>query len=97
MINLLIIEKANIFNIKIENFLIKNIEEKFDIFFLDPPFKDESFLENLNIIKKKKIFNKSHIVVIHREKSSKDKFNKFLKLIETKIYGRSKIIFGRFI
>ena len=63
------------------------------IFFFDPPFKDVKFLENLKEIKKKKIFKKNHIVVIHRERNSKDNFEDIIQIIETKKYGRSEIFF----
>ena len=48
-----IINKSKIFNIKIEKFLINDFKEKYNIFFLDPPFKDFNFLQNLKLIKKK--------------------------------------------
>jgi len=47
-------------------------------------------------IKKNKIFKKNHIVIIHREKKTKDNFKNLLNIIAIKIYGRSKIIFGIF-
>ena len=70
--------------------------EKFDLIFLDPPYKDTSYLEILNIIKDKKIFNKFHKIIIHREKKSEDELEKILKVDFKKNYGRSKIIFGSF-
>ena len=73
--------------------MINKIEEKFNIF-LDPPYKKFDYLRDLEIIKKKKIYSQNHIVVIHREKKSIDKFDNILDVIETKRYGRSKIIFG---
>ena len=70
--------------------------DKFDIIFLDPPFKDKNFLKNLELIKLKKIFKKKHVVIIHRERYSDDTIEQFLNLIFFREYGRSKIIFGRF-
>ena len=96
IINLSITNKTKICTNKIENFLIGNIKEKFNCFFLDPPFSDLNFLKNLKLIKNKKIFNKKHIVVIHRENKSNDNFQDLLNLIKIKKYGRSKIIFGFF-
>ena len=93
---LAIINKSKVFNIKIEKFLINDFKEKYNIFFLDPPFKDFNFLQNLKLIKKKNIFNQNHLVVIHREKKNKDEFHGILNTIEIKEYGRSKIIFGVF-
>jgi 16S rRNA (guanine966-N2)-methyltransferase len=94
--NLSVVDKSIIYADKIENILNRNIMEKYDIFFLDPPFTDYEFINNLEIIKKRKIFSKNHIIIIHRENKSKDKLESYMKTIQTKKYGRSKIIFGTF-
>ncbi len=57
---------------------------------------DKSFIKNLSVIKDKKLFKKKHIIIIHREKKSKDNFDNFIKILISKNYGRSKIIFGIF-
>ena len=80
----------------IESYLRKNIKEKYEIFFLDPPFSDEHYIENLKILRDSKIFKKEHVVLIHREKSSQDSFEGILNSIFVKVYGRSKVIFGVF-
>ena len=51
-----IISKSKIHNNKIEDILKKNINEKFHIFFFDPPFSDFDFYQNLKLIKKNKIY-----------------------------------------
>ena len=71
-------------------------KKKFDIFFLDPPFADKNFLSNLDLIKKNKLFEKNHIIIIHREKKSEDNLDEIINIINVKFYGRSKIIFGTF-
>ena len=91
-----ILQKSKIFTDKIEN-VLSRLEEKFNIFFLDPPFADENYFLNLELIKNRKIFEENHIVIIHREKRSKENFGNILHIIETKQYGRSKIFFGKFI
>jgi 16S rRNA (guanine966-N2)-methyltransferase len=96
LINLSLINRSKIFTEKIEQVLIEKLKEKFNIFFLDPPFSDIEYTENLKLIKKNKIFEKNHVVVIHREKRSKDNLENLLKIIEVRQYGRSKIIFGKF-
>ena len=96
LIKLSIIHKAKISNNKLEDFFENNINEKFDIFFLDPPFKDLSFVKNLELIKKKKYFKKEHLVIVHREKITMDNLENILDIVEVKQYGRSKIIFGFF-
>ena len=90
------VDRAVLISEKIENFLKEKIENKFQIFFLDPPFTDDKFISNLQLIKQKKIYTKKHVVIIHREKHSEDKINKFLTTVNVKKYGRSKIIFGEF-
>jgi len=82
---------------EISNYLMTNIKKKFDIFFLDPPFVEKNYLNDLSLIKKKNIFKKDHIVIIHRERKSSDDFKDVLKPLITKQYGRSKIIFGKFL
>ena len=91
------IKKTIVFNNKIEDILSDKMHEKFDIFFLDPPFSNVDYLQTLKLIKKKKIFNLNHIVIIHREKKSDDNYKNLLKIVDTKFYSRSKIIFGEFI
>ena len=91
-----ILNKSKILLSKIEDILINDMNDKFNIFFLDPPFIDLNYLNNLKIIKEKKIFCKNHVVIAHREKGSKDKLKDFLEIIENKQYGRSKIFFGIF-
>ena len=83
-----IIEK-DIFNIK--NFYF---DEKFEIIFLDPPYKEKKITNIINRIYELDIIKKNGIIILHRHKREKDKFpNKFKPFIE-KNYGISKIIFG---
>ena len=44
-----------------------------------------------------KNYKKNHIVIIHREKKTSDDFQNILEPIIIKEYGRSKIIFGKFL
>ena len=60
--------QAKLYLNKVENYLVQNIKNKYDIF-LDPPFADINFIDNLKLIKKKKIFKKNHILIIHRGKA----------------------------
>ena len=87
-------KQAEIIKNRIEN--IKNWKKRYNIFFLDPPFKDLQFINNLKELKNKKIYNKNHLIIIHREKNSKDDFEGILKILNEKVYGRSKIIFALF-
>ncbi len=91
-----IINNAIIYNSKIENVIIDLKKESYHIFFFDPPFADQSFINIIKLIKKSKIFKKNHIVIIHRENKANDELENLLNIFETKYYGRSKIIFGEF-
>ena len=91
-----VFHKAKIINRKIEDIKNWNHGEKFNLFFFDPPFADKDFILNLDNIRKSKIFTNKHLVIIHREKKSDDKFDNYLNILLKKKYGRSKIIFGEF-
>ena len=94
--NLSIVDKAKVFEQKVENVYKLNVMEKYNLIFLDPPFADNDFINNLRIIKENKIFEKKHLIIIHRENNSDENFEKFLNLKIIKTYGRSKIFFGSF-
>ena len=88
-----------IFNYEIceENIYDKNtflkLVDKFNIIFLDPPYKDKDLDKLLNYIKETKILKKSGIIIIHRHKKEKDALPEGFKIIEEKKYGISKILF----
>ena len=89
--------KTKVYDQGIENFIKKGkTEEKFDIIFFDPPYKDIDYTKYLEKIKNLGIFNPNHILIIHREVSSEDYLNNLIHVKMIKKYGRSKIIFGNF-
>ena len=96
IVKLSVMKQATVNNGKIENFLSKKQKKNYNIFFLNRPFSDLEFIENLNSIKKNVIFPNKHVVIIHREKFSKDNLDNILSILIEKTYGRSKIIFGKF-
>tara|TARA_B110000027_G_C16099069_1_gene292206 strand:- start:53 stop:373 length:321 start_codon:yes stop_codon:yes gene_type:complete len=83
-----IIEK-NIYN----DDIFSKLNNKFDIIFLDPPYKDKNLENLLNEIKNQKMLNKNGIIILHRHKNEADNFPLSFKFIEQKVYGISKIIF----
>ena len=97
--------KKNLLHLKsIENFeviekdiynsdLFSKLDRKFDIIFLDPPYKDKNIENVLLKIKNEKILNKKGIIIVHRHKNDQDIIPKNFKIIEEKKYGISKIIF----
>ena len=91
-----IINKTSILKDDINNALKNLKDERFNIFFFDPPFSDKNFVQNIEIIKTNKMFQNKHIVILHREKKSLDELEKYIKILAIKQYGKSKIIFGFF-
>jgi len=84
-----IIEK----NIFLENTL-KMLNSKFDIIFIDPPYKEKKIITLLNTIIKLKLLKDKGIIIIHRHKKEEDTFPDEFNVIIKKNYGISKIIFG---
>ena len=92
--NLKTIENYKIIEKDINNGKIFEIlDKKFDIIFMDPPYKDKNLNLLLDNIKNEKILNKNGILVVHRHKNEKDIIPNKLRVIEEKKYGLSKIIF----
>ena len=104
-IGILPILKKNLSNLKTaKNYSIfeKNIlidsdflekKEKFDIIFLDPPFKDKNLHTIFRKIKNEKLLKENGIIILHRHKDEKDMFLVDFNIIEEKKYGISRIFF----
>ena len=98
--------KKNIYNLKQQSYskiierdiffenTLKLLNTKFDIIFMDPPYKEKRLYHLLDSIIKLKILKNDGIIVIHRHKKEKDKFPNEFNVIIEKNYGISKIIFG---
>jgi len=96
LFKLKIINKAKIFKKNVDEVLLSENLKKYDIYFFDPPYKDKNFLNVLLQLKKKLLSKKEVLIIIHREKRAVEKFDGVFKTFFEKIYGRSKIIFGKF-
>ena len=83
--------EEDIFKIKSLNYLHK---EKFEVIFLDPPYKEKKLNILLKDIIYLKLLKKNGIIIIHRNKKDNEFYPKEFKILKTKIYGISKIIFG---
>jgi 16S rRNA (guanine966-N2)-methyltransferase len=95
--NLKIENQSEVFNTKITTFLNRlNNKDKYEIIFMDPPFAENFFIKELQIIKDSMIYKKEHLIIIHREKRADDNLDKIINIFLTKSYGRSKVIFGCF-
>ena len=100
--------KNNLINLKSETnyeviesdilnkFEFKSLKLRYDIIFLDPPYKEKALENILNIIIENKILKDNGIIIIHRHKKEIDEFPKNFQLIDEKKYGISKIIFGSY-
>ena len=67
----------------------------YDIIFCDPPFKETNINKLIELIISNKLIKKNGIIILHRHKKTKEKFTNYFKIIDERIYGLSKIIFGQ--
>ena len=80
----------------INKYEFKSLKFRYDIIFLDPPYREKALKHILNKIIENKILKKNGIIIIHRHKKETDEFPKNFQLIDEKKYGISKIIFGTY-
>ena len=83
---------SNVFNKN--NF--SKINSKFEIIFIDPPFKEKNLHFIIDNIIELNLLKKNGIFIIHRHKNEIDKFPKNFKILLKKKYGISQIIFGNY-
>ena len=86
-----VIKEISAYEISKEN--IDN--EKINLIYLDPPFKDKNINKLLQKIRDLKIAGKNTLIVIHRNKKFKENFIEDFKILREKTYGLSKLIFGK--
>ena len=70
---------------------------KFDIIFLDPPYKDKNLSELFLKLKELNILNTKSIIILHRHKNEKDILPNNFQIVEEKKYGISRIYFIMFL
>ena len=87
--NTLVVEK-NILN----QLNFKNFDGKFDVIFMDPPYKEKGLNKLIIDIIEAKIIKENGIIIIHRHKKEEEKFPKEFQIIEEKTYGISRVLFG---
>ena len=78
----------------ISNYFLKKIQLKFNIIFLDPPYKEKRLSNIIDNIFQEKILYKNGVIILHRHKKEEDKLPKNFRVLDEKRYGISKIIFG---
>ena len=69
------------------------LDYKFDIIFLDPPYKDKNLSGLFLKLKDLNIFKTKSIIILHRHKNEKDILPNNFQIVEEKKYGISKIYF----
>jgi|TARA_B110000093_G_scaffold96747_1_gene104309 16S rRNA (guanine966-N2)-methyltransferase len=101
--------KKNIYNLNYQNnssVIEKNIfdelnfetlNKKYDIIFVDPPYKEKKLPLLFKKIIESNILNQDGVIIIHRHKKEEDEFPNNFNIIEKKTYGISKIVFGNLI
>ena len=70
-------------------------QSKFNLVFCDPPFINKDTKSVMDIIFNNNILENKGIIILHRHKNSQDKYPKYFKIIDERVYGASKIIFGK--
>ena len=95
--NLKFENKSKVINIdafKINNNTFKE-DQKFQIIFCDPPYKEKKIEVLIKNIIEMDILEKNGIIIIHRKKGDLDNYPKKFKIIDTKSYGLSTFVFGK--
>ena len=72
----------------------KKTNLKFDIIFIDPPFKELKINKIIEKILEENFLNKKGILVLHRHKKDIVELTKKINIFEERFYGISKIYFG---
>ena len=96
IINLQCQNETEIINANCFDYIDKLNKEdlKFDLIFLDPPFKEKEINSLIENIKKKELLNKNGIIILHRHKKDDLVLTSYFNIIEQRNYGISKITFG---
>ena len=89
-------DKCEVYNSNCFNFLSSDniLKDKFDIIFLDPPYKELKINQIIENILSKNLLNSNGFIIIHRHKKDAIKISQKLKIFETRLYGISKVYFG---
>lgn len=69
-------------------------DKKFDIIFIDPPFKETKINQILENLLTSNLLAEKRLIIFHRHKNEKVEITKKLDIFEIRTYGISKIFFG---
>ena len=71
------------------------LASKFDLIFCDPPFKNTNIEKLIKLIFSRNLLKENGIIILHRNKTTVEKFPDYFSILDERIYGISKIIFGK--
>ena len=63
--------------------------------FCDPPFKDKNMEKLIELIFNKNLLKENGVIILHRNKATKEKLPSNFKILDERVYGISKILFGK--
>lgn len=92
-------ESVNIIYEDVFNFLEKphNIKLKYNLIFLDPPFKNTDIKKIIKVIYSSNFVTGDTILILHRNKETREELPNYFDIIDERTYGISKIVFGKFL
>ena len=69
----------------------KTIEKKFDLIFIDPPYKELRINDLIEKIIEKRVLSKKGLFIIHRHKKDKLPITEKISILDIRTYGISKV------
>ena len=96
------ISNSNVLNMDYKEALtnLSGIDKKFDVIFLDPPYKTNFAEESVKIIEENNLLNEDGIIILEtddKEKVIKNLYTEKLEIKDLKKYGRVYLLFLKFI
>ena len=91
-----LVEKVKLYNLDFKEVLFKEKDNKFDIIYLDPPYKTDYIKDAIELIKKFKILNDNGIIIAETDEPDRiEQQLKGLNINETnkRKYGRASLFF----
>ena len=76
------------------NNLKNNISFQFDLIFIDPPYKEKKINDIIDKILENKLLKEHGLIIVHRHKSDDVVITQQLNILDIRVYGISRIIFG---
>ena len=81
----------------LSNFNFNELNQKYNLIFIDPPFKEKKIKHLILNIYRSEILSSNGIIILHRNSKYYDVFPKELNILEKKTYGVSQIFFCNFV